>query len=210
MPLRAFDLTLVLLTLPIWGALIGLCSVAIMASSGRPVFFRQHRTGRIGREFRLWKFRTMIVGDNPLIPEPSRITGIGQVLRRTSLDELPQLINVLRGEMSLVGPRPMLPEQAQMLDADQRSRLNVRPGLTGLAQVNGRNEISWAARIEHDCTWAASPTVRGYTRILAQTYRVVTTGDGVRGHELGDRFVNLATPIDLTEEPPVLNRTAGQ
>src|SRR5690606_9205639 len=145
------------------------CVVAIRLTSKGPVFFRQERIGLGGRPFTVWKFRTMVVGDNPAIPDPDRITAVGRLLRRWSLDELPQLINVARGEMSIVGPRPTLAYQVERYDEEQRRRLAVPPGLTGLAQVEGRNELPWPERIRLDVQYVerASPALD--LRILART-----------------------------------------
>ena len=130
-------------------AVLGLASaLAVRLTSPGPILFRQERIGRDGVPFTMLKFRTMLDGPNPIFPDASRITSAGRVLRRFSLDELPQLINVARGEMSIVGPRPTLAYQVERYDAQQRRRLEVRPGLTGLAQVSGRNELSWARRID--------------------------------------------------------------
>ena len=125
-------------------------AIAVKATSRGPILFRQTRAGLNGEPFECFKFRTMVHGDNPLIPDDSRITSAGKWLRRFSLDELPQLINVARGEMSIVGPRPMLPFQFERCDDRQRQRFSVRPGLTGWAQINGRNGLTWPERIELD------------------------------------------------------------
>ncbi len=131
----------------------GCCAVAVALTSRGPVFFRQERIGMGGRPFMVWKFRTMAHGDNPIFPDATRITSAGALLRRFSLDELPQLINVATGEMSIVGPRPTLAYQVERYDDHQRRRLAVRPGLTGLAQVSGRNSLPWAERIDYDVTY---------------------------------------------------------
>jgi lipopolysaccharide/colanic/teichoic acid biosynthesis glycosyltransferase len=111
------------------------------------------------------------------------------VLRRLSLDELPQLLNVWRGEMSVVGPRPTLAYQVERYDARQWQRLSVRPGLTGLAQIRGRNAISWTARIEHDLEYVQCQSARADAAILARTARVILTGEGVLGHPVDDELV---------------------
>ena len=118
------------------------CAVAVRLTSPGPVLFRQERIGMGGEPFEMVKFRSMRHGVNPIFPDADRITRVGRLLRRTSLDELPNLINVARGEMSIVGPRPTLAYQVERYDDRQRNRLAVRPGLTGLAQVNGRNALS--------------------------------------------------------------------
>lgn len=189
---RVFDLALIVLTAPIWLLLLAVISVAVLVTSGRPIHFTQTRTGRGRKPFTIFKFRTMAPGDNPLVPEANRITPIGRFLRRTSLDELPQLINVLIGDMSLVGPRPMPPELSDRVGRDGGGRFLVRPGLTGLAQVNGRNSIPWEARLIFDQRWVDGIGVRLAVRILARTARVVATGNGIDGHDPQDRLIMTA------------------
>lgn len=191
---RVFDLALLGIgALP--AAVLGLaCAVAVRASGPGPILFRQMRIGCDGMPFRVFKFRTMLDGPNPLFPDDSRITRVGRVLRRTSLDELPQLLNVLRGEMSVVGPRPALRYQVERYDSRQRGRLAVRPGLTGLAQVNGRNALTWAERIDWDLAYVARQSPRLDLRIIARTVAVVVTGAGVEGHPTDDPIA--AVPDD--------------
>jgi len=197
---RLLDLALLGVTAPIWVPLVAGVAACAAVSSGRPIFFQQQRLGTDGRPFALLKFRTMTAGDNPLIPDPARITPIGKVLRRWSLDELPQLLNVARGEMSLVGPRPMLPSQAEHLSVHQRRRFATRPGLTGLAQISGRNALPWSKRVELDLVWTADPSLRRYASILSRTARVVLSGDGVEGHTPNDPLQNPGpAELDLRE-----------
>ena len=165
------------------------CAVAVKLTSRGPVFFRQERIGRDEVPFTVWKFRSMVVGDNPVIPDPSRITRAGVWLRRLSLDELPQLINVATGDMSIVGPRPTLAYQVERYTEHQRRRLVVRPGLTGLAQVRGRNALEWSERIEHDLDYVDSQSVRTDLRILLATFSVVASGEGAEGHPTDDPLV---------------------
>src|SRR4029077_13577811 len=119
-----------------------------------------------GEPFELLKFRTMVAGDNPIFPDATRITSAGRLLRRFSLDELPQLLNVARGDMSLVGPRPTLAYQVDRYTERQRVRLSVRPGLTGLAQVRGRNLLSWSERIEYDVEYVRTQSIAVDVRII--------------------------------------------
>ncbi len=165
-------------------ALGAICAAAILISGGTPVLFRQVRAGRDGKPFVLFKLRTMTGtqqrGD--AFPEPAGITRIGRLLRRMSIDELPQLINVLRGEMSLVGPRPTLAYQVLRYDPRQLRRLRVRPGLTGLAQVHGRNRMSWTERIEWDLRYVENQSIRLDLAVIARTAWTVLSGDGVAGH----------------------------
>jgi lipopolysaccharide/colanic/teichoic acid biosynthesis glycosyltransferase len=168
------------------------CAIAVRLTSRGPVFFRQTRVGMDGVPFEVVKFRTMVDGDNPIFPDASRITSAGRWLRRLSLDELPQLINVARGEMSVVGPRPTLPYQVERYDGYQRQRLAIRPGLTGLAQISGRNSLSWSQRIDFDVEYAQSQSIATDVRILVGTVRVLLTGDGAEGHPEDD-------PLAVTE-----------
>jgi len=154
-------------------------ALAIKLDDRGPVFFRQERVGKGGRGFRVWKFRTMIVdavskglGLN-VSHDDSRITRTGRVLRNLGLDELPQLLNVLTGEMSLVGPRPTLVYQVERYDAFQRRRLEVRPGITSLAVVSGRNALSWKERIDLDVWYIDHWSLWLDLRILAKTLWVV-------------------------------------
>ena len=162
------------------------CAVAVRLTSRGPILFRQTRVGWGGRPFQMVKFRTMAVGDNPVIPDASRITSAGRWLRRTSLDELPNLLNVARGEMSIVGPRPTLAYQVARYDDRQRRRLACRPGLTGLAQVRGRNALSWTERIDYDLEYVDTQSVGLDLRILVATVGVLASGAGVEGHAEDD------------------------
>lgn len=186
---RAVDLALLALVAVPAAVLGAAAAVWIKATSPGPVFFRQQRVGRGGIRFECLKFRTMVHGDNPLIPDASRITTAGQWLRRFSLDELPQLINVARGEMSVVGPRPMLPFQAERCDERQAGRFDVRPGLTGWAQINGRNAVSWPERIELDLEYVARQSPTFDLKIVVGTAGALLGGSGVEGHDATDPFV---------------------
>jgi len=183
---RLLDMAvLVVVAVPV--VAVGLvCAAAIRLTSAGPVLFRQQRIGRNGVPFEVLKFRTMVHGDNPLVPDRSRITAVGLLLRRLSLDELPQLLNVARGDMSVVGPRPTLAYQVERYDDHQRQRLLVRPGLTGLAQISGRNGLSWAERIELDVTYARSCSLRTDLAIIGRTPLKLLSGDGVEGHDPDD------------------------
>jgi sugar transferase EpsL len=188
---RLLDLTiLALVTLP--ALAIGIISaIAILVDDGRPVLFRQLRTGRDGQPFVLLKLRTMIniTRQHDALPGPGDFTRIGRILRRTSIDELPQLVNILRGDMSIVGPRPTLPYQVQRYDSRQFGRLRVRPGLTGLAQINGRNQMTWSERIEWDLRYVEHQSLWLDLGVLARTVLVILTGEGVSGHPSNDPIV---------------------
>lgn len=183
---RAFDVV-VLVAVAVPAAIVGaICAAAVKLTSRGPVFFTQERVGMSGKAFRVVKFRTMLVGDNPVFPDADRITSAGRWLRRLSLDELPNLVNVARGEMSIVGPRPTLAYQVERYTDRQRERSNVRPGITGLAQVKGRNSLTWAERIEWDLAYLDTQSIRTDVRILLMTLRAVVSREGAEGHPLDD------------------------
>ena len=183
---RAFDL-LVLGVAAVPAAALGvLCALAVRLTSPGPILFRQARIGLGGQPFEVLKFRTMVAGENPLFPDASRITSAGRWLRRLSLDELPQLVNVWRGEMSIVGPRPTLAYQVERYTTRQRARLSVPPGLTGWAQVNGRNALSWGDRIELDLEYVARQSLWLDARIVWRTATAMLGGEGVEGHPTDD------------------------
>ncbi|HPU35697.1 MAG TPA: NeuD/PglB/VioB family sugar acetyltransferase [Bacillota bacterium] len=182
---RLFDFCAALAALVILSPLLVLISLAVVLDSGFPVFFSQWRTGREGRQFLILKFRTMTRAQNGAgnaCPFPgndeARITRVGRVLRSFSLDELPQLFNVLKGDMSLVGPRPTLHYQVQRYDSRQRRRLLMKPGLTGWAQVNGRNLLSWRERIELDLWYIDHCSFLLDLKILLKTLGVVLKRQG--------------------------------
>jgi len=150
---RVLDLVLVIAAAPFWGAALLLLALLVRWRLGSPIFFTQERPGFRERIFRMVKFRTMTDardGRGELLPDAQRLTRFGRWLRSTSLDELPELWNVLKGEMSLVGPRPLLVRYLSRYSAEQRRRHDVPPGVTGWAQVNGRNAISWDAKFSLD------------------------------------------------------------
>ncbi len=189
---RAVDLALVaIVALP--AVLIGAVSaLAIRLTSKGPVLFRQERVGLGGEAFELVKFRTMVAGENPVFPDATRITRVGRFLRRLSFDEIPQLLNVARGEMSVIGPRPTLAYQVERYDERQRRRLAVRPGVSGWAQLRGRNEIAWAERIELDLEYIdriQSPLAD--VRILASSMLAALRGGGVEGHPADDPLAKV-------------------
>ena len=155
MPLgkRLFDLIAASLVLLVFSPLLLVLALLVWAAHGTPVLFRQQRPGYKGRPFRIYKFRTMTdrrTPDGTLLPDAERITRLGRFLRSTSLDELPEFFNVLRGEMSLVGPRPLLMQYLERYSPEQMRRHDVTPGVTGWAQVNGRNAITWDEKFALD------------------------------------------------------------
>ena len=178
-----------LLLLPVMAAL----TLAIAVGSPGAPLFRQRRVGRFGRQFRMWKFRTMVLDAELLraelaaqsterewlhVDHDPRVTRVGRVLRRTSLDELPQLLNVLSGDMSIVGPRPLPPVENDRLPAWSAPRLEVRPGLTGLWQVRGRTQLDFQSMLRLDCEYVRRLSWRTDMKILALTVPAVLTGRG--------------------------------
>ena len=193
---RLLDLTLLALVAPLALVLAGLTAAAVRLRDGSPVMFRQERVGRDGESFVLLKFRSMRVGaDRTSFPAADLITANGRFLRRTSLDEIPQLWNIARGDMSWVGPRPTLRYQVERYAEVQRGRLAVLPGLTGLAQVRGRNHMLWADRIRLDLQYVQAIGLRTDLRIVLATVGAVLSGRGSGGHPTADP---LATQADAS------------
>jgi lipopolysaccharide/colanic/teichoic acid biosynthesis glycosyltransferase len=178
---RAVDVVIAAAGLAVLSPVLAVVSVLVRWRLGTPVLFRQRRTGLHGTEFSIVKFRTMAPPRWPGQPDRERETRLGTALRRTSLDELPQLVNVLRGEMSIIGPRPTLPEQTRHYSPRQRERLSVRPGLTGWAQVSGRNALSWPERIELDLWYLEHRSTRLDLLIILRTIGQVLRPCGVTG-----------------------------
>ena len=180
---RALDLLGASLLLVGLAPAFGLVALCIWLDDGRPLLFTQTRAGCRGKPFRIIKFRTLThEPDDPTRPSAHTIR-IGGVLRRWALDELPQLWNVLRGEMSLVGPRPTLPEQVERYGPHERTRLQVPPGLTGWAQIHGRNALSWPERIDLDVWYVRNWSLWLDLRILLYTPILLLSGTGVRGED---------------------------
>jgi lipopolysaccharide/colanic/teichoic acid biosynthesis glycosyltransferase len=181
----ALAAALLLPLLPLMGAI----AVAIRLDSPGPVLFRQQRVGLGRRPFAIYKFRTMIHREqidqrNEAIVagrHDPRVTRTGAFLRRSSLDELPQLFNVLLGQMSLVGPRPVIPEQLLAMGPEHGCRFAVKPGITGLAQVSGRRNLAWPEQLRLDCSYARSASLRTDLRILLQTLGVAAAAEGIDG-----------------------------
>jgi lipopolysaccharide/colanic/teichoic acid biosynthesis glycosyltransferase len=180
---RLCDVTLAVLTLTALSPLFALVALLIKLTSRGPIFYVQERIGKDGVPFRFIKFRTMVVGAEAhgagilCLKDDPRVTAIGRLLRRFSLDELPQLINVLRGEMSVIGPRPGLAYQVKEYTPEQRRRLTVLPGITGWAQVNGRNAINWDERIKRDIEYVERVSPRMDLLILRRTLGAIIRSD---------------------------------
>ena len=176
-----FDKTLALFLIIIFSPVYIVVSLLIFWKMGSPILFRQKRPGKDEKIFGIYKFRTMTNekdADGNLLPDEQRLVGIGKFIRSTSLDELPQLFNVLRGEMSFVGPRPLLIEYLDLYNEKQKRRHNVKPGITGWAQVNGRNAISWEQKFEYDVWYVDHQSFWLDMKILWMTFlKVVKRSD---------------------------------
>ena len=191
--MRAVDVLVAALLLVVTAPVAAAVAVVVRWRLGSPVLFRQVRAGRNGRPFTLHKFRSMLdetAPDGRPRTEEERITRWGAFLRASSMDELPQLVDVLRGHMALVGPRPLYVDYLELYSPAQARRLEVRPGITGLAQVNGRNEITWERRLALDVEYVERRSVLLDLRILALTARRVVSGAGVTqtGHATNEMF----------------------
>jgi lipopolysaccharide/colanic/teichoic acid biosynthesis glycosyltransferase len=179
---RIFDFCIALIFIFIFSPFFLVLSLTVLVFLGRPVFFYQMRPGLNGKLFSLIKFRTMneaCDADGILLPDNNRLSFFGRFLRQTSLDEIPQIINVLKGEMSLVGPRPLLVEYLPLYSNEQARRHLVRPGITGLAQVNGRNLTSWPERLAQDVWYVDNMSLILDLKILFKTIFKVLNRDGI-------------------------------
>ncbi len=179
---RPLDLTLSLLGITVLSPVLAVTAVLVRIKLGSPVIFHQERPGRNGRIFKLCKFRSMTDerdADGNLLPDEDRLPPFGRKLRATSLDELPELINIIKGDMAIVGPRPLLVRYLPRYNERQARRHEVRPGFTGLAQVHGRNSISWEEKFEWDVKYVDEITFLGDFKILLDTVKVVFRRDGI-------------------------------
>lgn len=191
---RAMDVTGAAVGLIVTSPILAAASVAIVATMGRPIFFTQVRAGFDGKPFRIVKFRTMRAphpGEEMLHTDAQRLTNLGRWLRKTSIDELPELWNILVGDMSLVGPRPLLLEYVPRYDKQQRRRLDVRPGLTGWAQVNGRQTIKFSERFVFDAWYADNWSLWLDVKIIFRTVASVFAG--------GEGVLPGQSPLDVDD-----------
>jgi undecaprenyl phosphate N,N'-diacetylbacillosamine 1-phosphate transferase len=176
-----FDKVLALFLILLFSPIYIMISILILLKMGRPILFRQKRPGKDEKIFGIYKFRTMTNEkdkDGSLLPDEQRLVGVGKFIRSTSLDELPQLFNVLKGEMSFVGPRPLLIEYLNLYNDKQKRRHDVKPGITGWAQVNGRNAISWAQKFEYDVWYVEHQSFWLDMKILWLTFlKVINRSD---------------------------------
>lgn len=179
---RPQDFLCALVALIVFSPVMLVVALLVKLKLGSPVFFTQDRPGLDGKIFKLYKFRTMTDErdqEGNLLPDAERLTDFGKMLRRTSLDELPELFNILKGEMSTVGPRPLLVRYLQRYDAHQARRHEVRPGFTGYAQVHGRNAISWEEKFNYDVEYVDHITFLGDWKIIFQTVKTVLKKEGI-------------------------------
>ena len=179
---RAFDIVLALAALVLLAPVLLVVALLVRVLLGSPVLFRQQRPGLGGRPFYILKFRTMTDArdaSGALLPDAERLTAFGRFLRSTSLDELPELLNILKGEMSFVGPRPLLMEYLPLYSPEQARRHEVRPGITGWAQVNGRNAITWERKFALDVEYVERQSLLFDLRILAMTAALVLRREGI-------------------------------
>ena len=181
---RFFDIVLSACALLVLWPVMLVVAVLVRVKLGGPVIFCQQRPGKNERIFKMYKFRSMTDErdeDGNLLPDEIRLTRFGRILRSTSLDELPELWNIFKGDMSIVGPRPLLVKYLPLYNDEQRHRHDVRPGLTGLAQVNGRNAISWEEKFGLDVLYTRNVTLLGDLKILFGTVRAVVKREGISG-----------------------------
>jgi lipopolysaccharide/colanic/teichoic acid biosynthesis glycosyltransferase len=181
-PKRIVDITIIFLSIPFLIPIFIITSLFVRIQLGSPIFFRQRRPGQHGKPFEMIKFRTMTTQkdrNGSLLPDEKRLTAFGKFLRSSSLDELPELWNVLKGDMSLVGPRPLLPEYLPLYSPEQARRHDVKPGITGWAQINGRNTISWEEKFALDVWYVENQSLWLDIRILFLTIKKVLIRDGI-------------------------------
>ncbi|HEY8931264.1 MAG TPA: sugar transferase [Mucilaginibacter sp.] len=179
---RLFDaLSTVIIFIILFPVFLVIIILLLIANNGR-VFFFQARPGKNGRIFKVIKFKTMNDkrgADGQLLPDAERLTAVGRIVRKTSLDEIPQLLNVIKGDMSLVGPRPLLIEYLPLYNEEQKKRHNVRPGITGWAQVNGRNAISWSQKFEYDVWYVSNLSFWLDLKIMLLTVKKTVRSEGI-------------------------------
>lgn len=179
---RFFDIVLSLLAIIMLSPVMLITAILVRVKLGSPVIFKQARPGKNEKIFNMYKFRTMTSEkdeNGELLPDEVRLTSFGKKLRSTSLDELPELFNILKGDMSIIGPRPLLVRYLERYNDEQKHRHDVRPGLTGLAQVNGRNAISWENKFKYDVEYTRNVTFIGDLRILLKTVKAVFIKEGI-------------------------------
>lgn len=193
---RPQDMLCALLALIVLSPILLITAFLVRVKLGSPVIFKQERPGLNGKIFTLYKFRTMTDerdSEGNLLPDEERLTKFGKLLRSTSLDELPELLNILFGDIAVIGPRPLLVEYLPRYNAEQRRRHEVRPGLSGLAQVNGRNAISWEDKFKYDVQYVEHVTFLGDWKIILQTVLNVIKRDGINSETAATMEVFMGT-----------------
>ena len=195
---RVFDFSIAAIALLIiWPFLLMAIILLFFANKGAGVFFFQERPGKDGKIFKVIKFKTMTDerdADGKLLPDAQRLTKVGKFIRSTSVDELPQLINVLKGDMALIGPRPLMPKYLPLYNEEQKHRHDVRPGLTGLAQVNGRNAITWEKKFEYDVEYVRNISFVLDAKIILGTVMAVLKRDGISSENSATMEAFQGTP----------------
>ncbi len=179
---RPLDLIMATVALVLFSPILAITALMVRIKLGSPVLFKQERPGKNGRIFKIFKFRSMTDErdeNGELLPDDKRLPRFGKILRSTSLDELPELFNIIKGDMAIVGPRPLLVRYLPRYNERQSHRHDVRPGLTGLAQVNGRNEISWDNKLEMDVKYVEKITFLSDLKIIIKTIAVVLKHEGI-------------------------------
>lgn len=199
---RPQDMLCALLALIVLSPILFITAFLVRVKLGSPVIFKQERPGLNGKIFTLYKFRTMTDerdSEGNLLPDEERLTKFGKLLRSTSLDELPELLNILFGDIAVIGPRPLLVEYLPRYNAEQRRRHEVRPGLSGLAQVNGRNAISWEDKFKYDIQYVDHVTFLGDWKIIFQTILNVIKRDGINSETAATMEVFMGTEEKVEE-----------
>jgi len=199
---RPQDILLSLLAMIVLSPVLLITAILVRTKLGSPVIFKQKRPGLDEKVFTLYKFRTMTDAKDPdgnLLPDEVRLTKFGKLLRSTSLDELPELWNIFRGDIAVVGPRPLLVEYLSRYNEQQRRRHEVRPGLSGLAQVNGRNAISWEDKFKYDVQYVDHVTFLGDWKIIFQTVLNVIKRDGINSETAATMEVFMGTEEKVEE-----------
>ena len=190
---RILDFTLSLIALIVLSPILLITAILVKIKLGSPIIFKQQRPGKNEKIFTLYKFRTMTDKkdeEGNLLPDEQRLTKFGKILRSTSIDELPELINILKGDMAIVGPRPLLVEYLSLYNDEQKHRHDVRPGLTGLAQVSGRNSISWEEKFDEDLKYINKVNLVSDFKIIFKTIVKVFKREGIsqQGNETMEKF----------------------
>ncbi|MGN1317347.1 MAG: sugar transferase [Acutalibacteraceae bacterium] len=192
---RVFDIICGLAAITVFSWLYVIVAILVKINFGSPVLFKQDRPGKDGKIFRLYKFRTMSDErdeNGDLLPDDQRLTKFGKILRATSLDELPEAFNIIKGDMSVIGPRPLAVQYMPFYSEEEMHRHDVRPGLSGLAQVNGRNSVSWEEKFEYDISYVNNITFLNDVKIIIKSVTTVLKHEGI-----GERGVDELTDFDV-------------